>query len=237
MAVERFIDSLRLASRLLISPKVNGEQGGQTDAYLASMLHAGDLWLTPKAIEGFDPADFTDWPKQDRVELAREVTAFLGIAEQVPEKKSATATQSKQARMHLEGAIRIVRNKLLHEWLDAQKKLMKVARAAAETKGWYVQMDEKEVSESLLGRYKAPRLRVRTNETEVVLDPVARFGSGRRGVVDLVLMPAYETVYLITFKGDSWHIVSPHGTANSRPFTQATFINTITRLSLTNAPS
>ncbi len=92
-------------------------------------------------------------------------------------------------------------------------------------------MDQKEVLESLLGRYKAPRLRIRTQDGEVVLDPVALFGSGRKGVVDLVVMPTYETAYLLAFKNGQWQIVSPRGTAHSRPLTRATLVNTITKLS------
>ena len=64
----------------------------------------------------------------------------------------------------------------------------------------------------------------------MVLDPIALFGSGRQGVVDLVVMPTYETAYFITLKNDQWQIVSPKGTLNSRPFTRETFVNTITRL-------
>ena len=231
MAQEQFIDSLRLASRMLPPPRVNSDQSGQTDAYLASKLHAADIWLTPKSVEGFEPADFADWPKKEREELAKEVNEFLTIAKQVPANKPATKTQSNQARKHLERVIQIVRGHLLPEWLEAQQRMMQEARSAAEAEGWYVQMDEKEVLESLLGSYKAPRLRIRTHAREVVLDPVARFGSGRKGVVDLVVMPTYETAYLVAFKDGQWQIVSPRGTAHSRPFTQATLVNTITRLS------
>jgi hypothetical protein len=231
MAREQFIDSLRLASRMLTPPIVSSVQGAQTNAYLASKLHAADFWLTPKSVEGFDPADFADWPKNEREELSREVAAFLAIAKEVPANKAVTKAQSNQARKHLERAIQTVRKHLLNEWLEAQRKMVDEATAAAEAKGWFVEEDEKEVLESLLGTYKAPRLRIRTKDREVVLDPIARFGSGRRGVVDLVVMPTYETAYLVAFKDGQWQIVSPRGTAHSRPFTQATLVTTITKLS------
>ena len=231
MAQEQFIDSLRLASRMLPLPKVNSEQGGQADSHLAPKLYEADVWLTPRSVEGFDIADFPGWSRKERDELTREVNAFLTIAKQVPANKPATRAQSNQARKHLERIIQMVRSKLLPEWLAAQQRMMAEARAAAEAEGWYVQMDEKEILESLLGSYKAPRLRIKTHASEVVLDPVARFGSGRKGVVDLVVMPTYETKYLVAFKDGEWQIVSPRGTAHSRPFTQATLVNTITRLS------
>ncbi len=162
--------------------------------------------------------------------LSTEVAAFLADAKQVPPNKPATRTQSKQARKHLEAVIKVVRDRILHEWLEAQKNMMAEATTAAKTKGWYVDKDEKEILETLLGAYNAPRLRIKTQNNEVVLDPIARFGSGRQGVVDFVVMPTYETAYLITFKDGCWQIVSRHGTFNSRPFTQATLVNTITKL-------
>jgi hypothetical protein len=229
MALEEFIDSLRLASRMLPRPRVSSDQGPQADAHYASMLHRADLWLTEKSVAGFDPADFASWPEPEQENLAKEVEAFRAIARQVPANKPATKAQSERARKHLERAIQIVRQPLLQDWLDAQKRMFEEVTSAAQSNGWYVEQDDKEVLESLLGTYRAPRLRIRTPDKEVVLDPIALFGSGRRGVVDLVVMPTYETAYLITFKNGHWQI-SPKGTLKSSPFTQKKFVNTVSRL-------
>jgi hypothetical protein len=230
MAREQFIENLRSASRMLSPPTVSSGQDAQVDTRISKILHSSDLWLTPKSVEGFDAADFTDWPDSDRERLEREVRAFVAITEGVQPDKPATRTQSNQARKHLEEITKIVRQRLLHEWLEAQRKMMEEATAAATANKWYVEKDEKEVLESLLGRYKAPRLRIRTPDQEVVLDPIARFGSGHRGVVDLVVMPTYETAYLLAFKDGEWQIVSPRGTGHTRRFSQATLVNTITKL-------
>src|SRR5262249_18272068 len=162
------------------------------------ILDAADLWLAPRSVEGFDPADFADWPKEERDKLEREVAAFLAVARKVPANQPATKAQRKQARKHLEEIAKIVRRRLLGDWLAAQNKMIEQAIAAAQVKGWYVEKSEKEVQESLLGVYKAPRLRIRSLDKEVVLDPIARFGSGEQGIVDLVVLPTYETMYLIT---------------------------------------
>jgi hypothetical protein len=230
MARERFIDSLRLASRALSQPKVSSGHDPQTDAYI-SMLYSPNLWLTPKSVEGFDPTDFSDWPKNESEQLAQQVGAFLAVAQRFPANAAPTKSETKQGRKHLKRIIQIVRQRLLHEWLDAQNEMIKEAAAAAQTKGWYVEKDHKEILESLLGSYKAPRLRIRAPDQEVVLDPIARFGTGRRGIVDLVAGPTYETMYLVTFKDGHWRIISPRGTLHSRPFTQTTLVNTITSLS------
>ncbi|HTK73794.1 MAG TPA: hypothetical protein VL371_00970 [Gemmataceae bacterium] len=230
MAREGFIANLRRASRMLPPPRVTSGKGPDTDAYLSSILDSADLWLTPGSVADFNAADFADWPKKDREELAREVASFRALAQQVPPDQPAIGTQSQQARKHLESIIDIVRRHLLPEWLDAQQRMHEEAAAAAKTRGWYVERDEKQLTESLLGAYTAPRLRIKTTANEVVLEPIARFGSGGQGVVDLLVMPTYERTHLLVFKDGSWEIVSPYGKLQPKPFTQATLINTITRL-------
>lgn len=228
MALDKFIDSLRLASRSLPPPRVSG-QGEQLDDYLARSVHHADLWLSRKSVEGFDSSDFNDWPGKDQKELAKEVAAFLEIAAAVSSDKPATKAQSTEARKHLERVLEIVRKHLVSDWIGAQREMIAEAVAGAIEQGWYVKEDEKEMKESLLGSYKAPRLIIKSENNEVVLDPIARFGSGRQGVVDLVVLPAFETAYLISFKEDRWAIVSPR-TSRSKPFSQATLVNTISNL-------
>ena len=73
--------------------------------------------------------------------------------------KPAPKAISAQARKHLEAIIEIVGHRLLNEWLEAQEQMVEEAMAAAKERGWYVEKDEKELHESLLGAYSAPRLR------------------------------------------------------------------------------
>src|SRR6266478_1768790 len=127
MAREEFIDSLRHAFLFLLPPRVDSGQGEQTDAYISSRLRSLDLWLRPAAVKGFDPADFADWPKEKREKLAKEVAAFLAIAEKFQGNELPTKAQSMQARKHLEQVIDIVRRELLDEWLEAQRKMLEEA--------------------------------------------------------------------------------------------------------------
>jgi hypothetical protein len=226
MAREEFIDNLRAASRFLFPPKAKA--GDPAALLYSSPVYRADLWLTPKSVAGFTPSD---WPANIRTALEKHVAAFLALAEKVPGDKPATKSQSQQARKHLEAIIDIVGKLLLPEWLDAQGEMVKEAELAATAKGWYHVKDFKEMKESLLGTYKAPRLRIRTATKEVVLDPVARFGSGRRGVVDLVVLPSFETAYLVAFQEGAWQIISPRGSLHRRPFTQSTLIKTLSQLS------
>ena len=135
-----------------------------------------------------------------------------------------------QARKHLKEAMKIVRNRLLPEWLEAQEKMLQEATAAAKAKGWYVEKDEKQIEERLLGTYKAPSLLIRTWDREMRLMPVARFCAGRQGVVDLKVSPTYERAYMVTFKDGRWQIVSLQGRQHKRPFNRETFGKTISQI-------
>jgi hypothetical protein len=136
MPLDVFIDNLRQASRLLPQPRVSHDQGQQAELDYASLIHSADLWLTEKAVAGFDAADFAHWPKRERDSLAREVEAFRAIARQVPADKPASQSQSERARRHLEAAIGIVRQPLLLDWLEAQKRMLEEVTSAAQTNGW-----------------------------------------------------------------------------------------------------
>jgi hypothetical protein len=224
MAREDFYDSLRLADQLLVPMKVTWP-GSKTTYF------QGDPWLTPLSVEGFNPADFADWPEKDRKRLQAEVDAFLTIARQVPPNAPASKALAKQAREHLEAVMTIVRDRLLPEWLEAQEQMLQEAEAAARAKGWYVERDEMQLEESLLRVYSAPSLLIRTWDRELRLMPVARFCAGRQGAVDVKVSPTYERAYTVTFKDGRWQIVSLQGRQNKRPFNRETFASTISRLS------
>lgn len=223
MALEDFLDSLRLASRMFGPTKFVGPGPKLKSLQL-------DGWLTPLSVEGYDPADFADWPEIERRRLDAEVRAFLSIARQVPPNAPAPRDKSRQARGHLEEVIKIVGSRLKAEWLEAQETMIQEAASAAKAKGWHVERDEIELEESLLGSYKAPSLLIRTWDREMRLMPVARFCAGRQGAVDLIVSPTYEREYAVTFKDHHWHIVSLRGKQNRRPFNRETFGNTISRL-------
>lgn len=224
MAREDFFDSLRLADQLFFPMKVTWP-GSKTTYF------QGDAWLTPLSVEGFDPADFADWPKEERERLQAEVEAFLAIAREVDPNAPAPKDLARRAREHLERVMKIVRDRLLPEWLEAQEKMLQEAEAAARAKGWYVEREEMQLNESLLRAYNAPSLLIRTWDRELMLIPVARFCAGRQGAVDVKVSPTYERAYTVTFKDGRWQIVSLQGKPSTRPFNRETFASTISRLS------
>src|SRR5438874_7523422 len=162
MARDEFLDNLRMAYRQMSRPSVRSDLGAAHADQIARLLHSADLWLTPMAVGGFNPDDFPDWPEKDRRLLERSVKDFLEIAKDVPPNSPATKEQSKQARKNLEKAMQIVREHILADWLNAQRRLIAEAKKAADAKGWSVKEDDKEILESLLGSYRVPRIRIRT---------------------------------------------------------------------------
>ena len=228
MARDDFINNLRMASSELGPMTVESDQGPELNAYYSRMLRSADLWLTYKSVEGFGLADFPELQQKQRQQLVDEVNAFLAIAKEVPADKPASKEQSDDARTHLLRIIEIVGGVLRTEWLSAQQHVIKEASDAAEAHGWYVKLDQKTLIENLLGKYKAPRLLITTeNNRQILLDPIARFGSGRQGIVNLVVMPSFDTRYMLTFKDNGWSIISRSGSHHRRPFNQMTLVNSI----------
>lgn len=226
MATQTFIDSLRYASRMLPPPTVKSDRGEEFDANLARHLNLSDLWLTVKSVAGYDPDDFSSLPINERERLDESVAVFRRIAEEVGPSGRPRDEQSYQARKSLEQAIEIVRKPIIAEWLEAQRKILDQAIAASTEQGWHTRESEKKVNESLLGNYLAPRLQIRTPETEVVLDPIARYGTGQRGVIDLVVMPAFETAFTLAYKNGLWQILSKNSEV-AEPFSKANLVRSI----------
>jgi hypothetical protein len=83
MAREEFLRNLLTAARV-VSPaeQVNGIR--LDPEYLASVLRDTTTWLTPTAVEGFDPADFPELSVEQKKQLEGDVETFRTIAEQVP---------------------------------------------------------------------------------------------------------------------------------------------------------
>ena len=205
MAREDFFDSLLLAHRLLPSQKIIGRvERTDTD-------FSGDPWLIPDWFKGFDPTDFADWPKDERESLKREVDALLAIARAVPPNEPATRSQSEPALRHLKETMKIVRNRLVPEWREAQEKMLEEVTAGSRAKGWYVEKDQEQIEQGLLGIYKDPWLLIRNPEKEVWFTPVARFCARRQCVVDSKISLTFERAFMVTYQDGRWQIVSVQG--------------------------
>ncbi len=81
----------RVAPRAVVdSPKLEASQ-------IEKGLRVSDLWLTPKAVDGYSEADFSFLPENERRRLTQLVESFRQIAFMVPPAEPATPELVEQA--------------------------------------------------------------------------------------------------------------------------------------------
>ena len=97
MAREEFLLNLRTAAKSL-SPEVHVNGIRLDPTHIDNVIARADLWLTPRAVEGFEPGDFPELKKDERLRLNNAVTTFRDVASQVPGDRPATRAQVDKAR-------------------------------------------------------------------------------------------------------------------------------------------
>jgi hypothetical protein len=108
MTRDEFLLNLRTAAQFL-SPTVQVNGIRLDPGYLEDVLRGATIWLTPKAVEGFDPDDFAELSADDRQRLIRAVEQFREIASQVPRDAPATDQQIREAAPAFISILTIVR--------------------------------------------------------------------------------------------------------------------------------
>ena len=71
---------------------------------------------------------------------------------------------------------------------------------------WTPRRFDTELEEPEIGKYTAPVLLMQKGTTRIQLEPIARFGVGCDGVVDLYRMPAYDDIATVLMDDDTWRI-------------------------------
>ena len=163
------------------------------------------LWLTSRAVEGFDANDFNDLPEAERDELQNSVTAFRHLADTIPPQSPPTDEQYRNGLNLLQRIFSIVRKPILDEWSDSVEQLISEAEEWARERGWSSRRESKTVRERLLDTYDLSQLLIQINGSTLLLDPIVRFVPGALGVADLALVPSYHSVR-IPRREDGWHL-------------------------------
>ncbi len=96
--------------------------------------------------------------------------------------------------------------RLRKEWLDRLSDLIQKVKTWADELGWSKREIEVTLSDSQLGKYKAPALIIQDDAIRILLEPIARSAPGADGVVDLYLMPAYDDIASLYFYDDDWRV-------------------------------
>jgi len=230
MVLNEFVRNLRLASQVLPEEALNNFRSPLSTINEFVGVRA-DVWLSPRSVDGFRPEDFGNKPAAELKKLETHVNAFLDLTNEISQFKRIPPATSKSGRKHLEAAIEIVRRWIVADWVADLNWLMDSAAEAARTAGWHTEELNKVVEESLLGKYACPRLRVRSLDAEVYLDPVAYFGAGGKGIVDLLHVPTFERICSFTFKDGQWRIWSLNSrNSKSRPFKPSAFLQIVKSL-------
>jgi hypothetical protein len=205
MTREAFIRDIWQADRLLAPPRVETDSPYLDTKVLAQALQNADLWLTVKAVEAFDPADFADVAKAQQEALRRAVARFRAVAAEVPAKEPAAPKQAERGREALQHVIAALRAIVLPEWSNALDDLIGNTENWAHHQEWAVKRDSKRLREPLLGTYEAPRLLIHTLDGRFLLDPITRFAAAAEGLVELCLMPSYDSAAVFRVAGQ-WYL-------------------------------
>ncbi|NLS97748.1 MAG: hypothetical protein GXX96_36875 [Planctomycetaceae bacterium] len=91
-------------------------------------------------------------------------------------------------------------------WLQRLSDLIQTIQRWAVELRWSTRQIEVALSDSRLGKYKAPALLLQEDAIRILLEPISRSAPGAEGVVDLYLMPAYDDIASLYFYDGDWHI-------------------------------
>jgi hypothetical protein len=115
------------------------------------------------------------------------------------------------------------------EWVAAVEKLIQDAEAWSKKQDWATRRDPKTLKEKGQGEYIVPRLLIHTIDGRLLLDPIARDVMGATGLVELCVMPSYDSIKIVRFE-DGWKMLPEKGDGEFTPLTEETFLATVLRL-------
>jgi hypothetical protein len=115
------------------------------------------------------------------------------------------------------------------EWVDAVEHLVAEAEQWAQRQDWAVRREAKAIREDRLGQYVVPRLLIHATTGRLLLDPVARYVPGARGIVDFYVLPSYDAAMISrTEQGWQLHPIKPDDPP--RPWSEEAFVRTAREL-------
>jgi len=94
------------------------------------------------------------------------------------------------------------------DWVAQLDRLVADAVVWSEEQEWLVEREAKPISESELGTYTAPALKIRRPDAVLLLEPFARDVVGALGCVDFSVFPSYERV-MVVLTARGWKFAAP----------------------------
>jgi hypothetical protein len=124
----------------------------------------------------------------------------------------------------LQKVIQIVREPIKQQWESDLQALVNNAQAWCSRRNWQSKIIPRRMSERMLGEYDAPQLMFSVGPTSFVLNPVSRFAPGTSGLVDLAVLPTYESV-LVTKSPNAWYVNQPTEEDGRREWSEDAFVS------------
>ena len=118
---------------------------------------------------------------------------------------SETPDEPGDAREEIQSEIE-TRMNIRATWIDRVTALVAQVEQWAKELGWATRRIEKKLDDSWIGQHRVPALLLQEETCRIILEPLGRSSSGSDGVADLYLMPAYDDIASLYYKGNQWHI-------------------------------
>ena len=210
-------------------PAVATDSAAIDHVAIEQLLQRADLWLSSKTVEGYDPADFADWPADQQKVLAAAVEGFRTVAKTVAPNRPASVEQRTAAAEWLGRILQVVRPIVRDEWLRAVETLVIEAEDWCRRRDWLNHLSHKTITEPLIGQYEAAQLLVHLPEGRFMLTPISRFVAGGTGLIDLYAMPALAGRSIVRRSG-KWEIIPEKSRDRPQPWSETAFSNLIASL-------
>jgi hypothetical protein len=229
MSREDFIENVRSAAVMLDHAEVLALSPRPEAAPLLRKIQAGAGWLSARSVEGFDLRDFVGLRAVEQDQLRGAVTEFLSIAKKVDGADRATVRQLERARDHLVRIVAVVKPYVLANWLAALEDLSQDVEKWATGQNWMVKREMHKINEYFLGVYHAPRLLIHSSDGRLLLQPISRFVIDAEGLVELSVMPSYESARIVRLN-ESWHLQPLQIEGRRQKLSEKTFLESAGQL-------
>jgi hypothetical protein len=120
MSKKDFLDNFRLARNLFVHGRATSDSRRLDPEALRRAINRAAIWLTPKAVEGFNEADFSELGPVRQRALADAVDDFERVARQVPPDTPANDTQVAEAGNAIHRMLQILEDYLPTNEEEAQ---------------------------------------------------------------------------------------------------------------------
>ena len=116
-------------------------------------------------------------------------------------------------------------DRVRNDWVQAVAYLEEQIAEWAQSEGWQVSFEEKEMNEEFIGSYKVPDLFIETPEGEqLVLEVQGRGAIEGSGRVQLMAWPTLFRVHLLYKGSNDWVIRTDSGIPLRQPWNRETFL-------------